>query len=113
MDKEPEVIASFPQLIGWFDDKAEKLLDKSKEVRMLSYLFRRLSLYFGSALCFFILCLVMTFTQSVTLVMVNDWLSSVPEALRWWAGGYFWLLLASSLGTFASVTGLRPSYFPV
>ncbi|NEG58256.1 hypothetical protein [Pantoea agglomerans] len=86
MDKEPEVIASFPQLIGWFDDKAEELLDKSKEVRMLSYLFRRLSLYFGSALCFFILCLMMTFTKSVTLVMVNDWLNSVQEALSWWAG---------------------------
>lgn len=86
MNKEPEVIASFPQLIDWFDDKAKKLFDKSKEVRMLSYLFRRLSLYFGSALCFFILCLVMTFTKSVTLVMVNDWLNSVPEALRWWEG---------------------------
>ncbi|EMO4509865.1 MULTISPECIES: hypothetical protein [Klebsiella/Raoultella group] len=86
MDKEPVVIASFPQLIRWFDDEAKRLLAKSKEVRMLSYLFRRLSLYFGSALCFFILCLVMTFTKSVTLVMVNDWLSSVPEALRWWEG---------------------------
>ena len=86
MDKEPDVIASFPQLIRWFDDKAKRLLDKSKEVRMLSYLFRRLSLYFGSALCFFILCLVMTFTKSVTLVMVNNWLNSVPEALSWWVG---------------------------
>ncbi|MEN4933456.1 hypothetical protein MRBLMC1_001309 [Pantoea agglomerans] len=86
MDKEPDVIASFPQLIRWFDDKAKRLSDKSKEVRMLSYLFRRLSLYFGSALCFFILCLVMTFTKSVTLVMVNNWLNSVPEALSWWVG---------------------------
>lgn len=86
MDKEPDVIASFPQLIRWFDDKAKRLSDKSKEVRMLSYLFRRLSLYFGSALCFFILCLMMTFTKSVTLVMVNNWLNSVPEALSWWVG---------------------------
>ncbi|MDM7098412.1 hypothetical protein QUG67_20000, partial [Enterobacter hormaechei] len=86
MHKEPVVIASFPQLIHWFDDEAKRLLAKSEQVRMLSYLFRRLSLYFGSALCFFILCLVMTFTRSVTLVMVNDWLNSVPEALSWWAG---------------------------
>ncbi len=86
MHKEPVVIASFPQLIHWFDDEAKRLLAKSEQVRMLSYLFRRLSLYFGSALCFFILCLVMTFTVSVTLVMVNDWLNSVPEALSWWAG---------------------------
>lgn len=63
MDKEPDVIASFPQLIRWFDDEAKRLLAKSEQVRMLSYLFRRLSLYFGSALCFFILCLVMTFTR--------------------------------------------------
>ncbi|AMB76803.1 hypothetical protein [Pantoea ananatis] len=99
MDKEPDVIASFPQLIRWFDDEAKRLSDKSKEVRMLSYLFRRLSLYFGSALCFFILCLVMTFTKSVTLVIVNNWLNSLPEALSWWAG----LVLLVITGVFISI----------
>ncbi|BAK12291.1 hypothetical protein PAJ_2211 [Pantoea ananatis AJ13355] len=99
MDKEPDVIASFPQLIRWFDDEAKRLSDKSKEVRMLSYLFRRLSLYFGSALCFFILCLVMTFTKSVTLVIVNNWLNSLPEALNWWAG----LVLLVITGVFISI----------
>lgn len=67
--------------------ESQRLRMKSEETRLFSYLFRRLPLYFGGILCFFLLGLLLTLYKDIDLKLVNVWLyglrSVIPHHCEW------------------------------
>ena len=88
----PNQITNFDELIQMYEWYASDLKKKDKKSYWLRYLFRRIPLFAGMGLIFFVVCLALTMTETFGLQEIKDFLVS----LRWFdVGCRDWILIGS------------------